>query len=96
MARKPSLPGTHTVLICQTERLRIRHFTEDDAAFILRLLNTPSFIRHIADFAIQAVRGVLDTAAKVHGLMRLIAVVNPDDAEAEIGQLAVNRLPSAQ
>ncbi len=138
------------MLFCETERLRIRHFTEDDAAFILRLLNEPSFIRHIADkgvrtlddavgylrkgpiasvaihgfglsrverkdtgavigmcgliqrpdfadvdigyaflpehwsqgFAIEAVRGVLDTAAKAHGLQRVIAVVNPDNAES--------------
>ncbi|MES2583380.1 MAG: GNAT family N-acetyltransferase [Pseudomonadota bacterium] len=135
---------------CETERLRIRHFTEDDAVFIVRLLNEPSFIRHIADkgvrtlddavaylrkgpmasvaihgfglslverkdsaeaigmcglirrpdfadvdigyaflpehwlqgFAAEAVRGVLDLAASVHGLKRVIAVVNPDNAES--------------
>ena len=39
--------------ICETERLRIRHFTEDDAAFILRLLNEPSFIRHISDKGVR-------------------------------------------
>ena len=36
--------------VCETARLRISHFSEyGDEAFILRLLNEPSFIRHIAD-----------------------------------------------
>ncbi len=46
--------------ICETERLRIRHFTEDDAAFIVRLLNEPTFIRHIAD---KGVRTLADAVA---------------------------------
>ena len=37
------------MLICDTERLRVRHFSLDDAAFVLHLLNEPSFIRSIAD-----------------------------------------------
>src|SRR5258707_11164405 len=32
-----------------TERLRLRRFTLDDAAFALRLLNEPSFIHNIGD-----------------------------------------------
>ena len=36
--------------VCETARLRISHFSEDgDAAFILRLLNGPSFIRHMLE-----------------------------------------------
>lgn len=35
--------------ILETPRLLVERFTLDDAAFILRLLNDPSFIRHIAD-----------------------------------------------
>jgi RimJ/RimL family protein N-acetyltransferase len=138
-------------MVCETTRLRISQFSEDgDAAFILRLLNEPSYIRHIADrnvrtlddasaylrngaiasyarhgfglsrvalkegdtpigmcgliqrdnfadvdigyaflpeywskgYAIEAARGVLDTAVRVHGLQRVIAVVNPDNAES--------------
>ncbi len=137
--------------VCETARLRISHFSEDgDAEFILRLLNEPSFIRHIADkqvrtlddaraylrngpiasytrhgfglsrvalkegdtpigmcgliqrdnfpdvdigyaflpefwskgYAIEAARGVLETAVQVHGLQRVIAVVNPDNSES--------------
>ena len=41
------------MVICETERLRVRHLTVDDAAFILRLLNEPSFIRHIADKGVR-------------------------------------------
>ena len=40
-------------MICETERLRVCRFSLDDAAFILRLLNEPSFIRHIADKGVR-------------------------------------------
>jgi ribosomal-protein-alanine N-acetyltransferase len=33
----------------ETARLRLRRFREGDAAFVLRLLNEPSFLRHIGD-----------------------------------------------
>jgi ribosomal-protein-alanine N-acetyltransferase len=150
MLRNPRPPGTHIVHICETPRLQLSHFNEDDAPFILRLLNEPSFIRHISDkgvrtlddavaylrkgpmasvvihgfglcrvtrkdtgeaigmcglikrpafddvdigyaflpehwsqgFAIEAARGVLGMAATVHGLTRVIAVVNPDNADS--------------
>ena len=35
--------------IIETERLRLRRLTIDDAEFILELLNDPSFIRNIGD-----------------------------------------------
>lgn len=35
--------------IIETERLRLRTLSHDDAEFILRLLNDPSFIRNIGD-----------------------------------------------
>ncbi len=145
------LLGEAMDLVCETTRLQISHFAEDgDAAFILRLLNEPSFIRHIADknvrtlddaqaylrngpiasytrhgfglsrvalkeggtpigmcgliqrdnfpdvdmgyaflpeywskgYAIEAARGVLETAVRVHVLQRVIAFVNPDNAES--------------
>ena len=40
----------------ETPRLQLREFTEDDADYMLRQLNEPSFIENIAD------RGVRDTA----------------------------------
>lgn len=135
-------------VVCETGRLRVRHFSIDDAPFIVRLLNEPSFIRHIADkgvrtpddartylrngplasygrngfglsavvhrdsgatigmcglirrdglpdvdigyaflpefwsqgYAAEAVRGVLHSDARHHGLQRVVAVVNPDNA----------------
>jgi RimJ/RimL family protein N-acetyltransferase len=37
------------VIVCSTERLVLRHMTEGDAAFILELLNEPSFLKYIGD-----------------------------------------------
>ncbi|MEI7037844.1 GNAT family N-acetyltransferase [Fulvimonas yonginensis] len=41
----------------RTGRLVIRPFTLDDAAFILRQLNEPSFVRHIADKGVRDLDG---------------------------------------
>lgn len=41
------------VIVAETERLVLREIVEDDAPFILELLNTPSFVKYIGD------RGVL-------------------------------------
>ena len=43
------------MVICETARLQVSHFTLDDAGFILRLLNEPSFIRAIADKGVHVV-----------------------------------------
>jgi len=48
--------------ILETERLALRQFTPDDAAFILELLNEPSFIQNIGD------RGVRSLEAAIHYL----------------------------
>ncbi len=39
--------------ILETERLTLRHLSPDDAAFILELLNEPSFIRNIGDKGVR-------------------------------------------
>lgn len=39
--------------ILETERLFLRQFSTDDANFILRLLNEPSFIRNIGDRGVR-------------------------------------------
>jgi RimJ/RimL family protein N-acetyltransferase len=52
------------VIALKTDRLLIEPFTLDDAAFILRLLNEPSFVRHIADKGVrdlEGARGYLQT-----------------------------------
>lgn len=37
------------MIVCETPRLRLRHLTGEDAAFMLGLLNEPEFIRNIGD-----------------------------------------------
>jgi [ribosomal protein S5]-alanine N-acetyltransferase len=41
----------------QTERLNLRPMTEQDAVFILELLNDPSFIRYIGDRKVRNLEG---------------------------------------
>jgi RimJ/RimL family protein N-acetyltransferase len=43
------------VKILQTERLTLRWFTDDDAPFVLELLNEPSWIRNIGDRGVRTV-----------------------------------------
>ena len=38
---------------CETPRLRLRHVTEDDAPFILTLLNDPGWLRYIGDRGVR-------------------------------------------
>lgn len=46
--------------LCVNERLHIRHFTLDDAPFILRLLNDPSFITNITDKGVRSLDAARD------------------------------------
>jgi RimJ/RimL family protein N-acetyltransferase len=39
--------------VLQTQRLTVRHFDRADAAFILELLNEPSWLQHIGDKGIK-------------------------------------------
>jgi [ribosomal protein S5]-alanine N-acetyltransferase len=64
----------------ETGRLVLREFTEGDAAFVLRLLNEPSFLRYIGDRGVRdlddARRYIADGpvagyARYGHGLMRV-------------------------
>jgi ribosomal-protein-alanine N-acetyltransferase len=41
------------MIVVQTERLMLRHVAADDAAFVLRLLNEPSFLRFIGDRGVR-------------------------------------------
>ena len=43
--------------VLETERLILSQFTEDDAEFILKLLNEPSFIQNIGDRKIRSLDG---------------------------------------
>jgi len=40
-------------IILETPRLLLRHFSSDDAEFVLRLLNEPSFLRFIGDKGVR-------------------------------------------
>ena len=41
------------MLVAETVRLRIRHFNLEDAEFVMRLLNEPSFIKFIGDKGVR-------------------------------------------
>ena len=41
------------MIVCETPRLRLRHLTPHDAAFILDLLNDQEFIRNIGDRGVR-------------------------------------------
>lgn len=43
------------MFILETERLRLRRVSVDDAEFILRLLNEPSFIHNIGDRGVRTI-----------------------------------------
>jgi RimJ/RimL family protein N-acetyltransferase len=43
------------MIVLETEHLTIRRLTADDATFILRLLNEPSFLQHIGDRGVRTV-----------------------------------------
>ncbi len=43
------------MIIAETERLRIRQLTEDDAAFALRLYTSAPFLRFVGDKQLQSV-----------------------------------------
>lgn len=45
------------MIVLQTERLRLRHMTEQDAAFMLGLLNDPAWHRFIGDRGVRTIEG---------------------------------------
>ena len=59
MTQKPDSPGT---MVLETSRLLLRELGDDDAPFILGLLNEPSFLRFIGD---KGVRTVEDAVAYI-------------------------------
>lgn len=74
--------------LCTTARLALREFDADDAPFLLRLLNDPTFIAHIADKNIRTVDGareywetMLHPSYALHGF-GLWAVVRTDTGDA--------------
>jgi [ribosomal protein S5]-alanine N-acetyltransferase len=43
------------MIVCETQRLRLRHITPEDAPFIFELFNEPDFVRNIGDRDIRTV-----------------------------------------
>jgi ribosomal-protein-alanine N-acetyltransferase len=80
VSRDDRLPIAAGALAFDTPRLALREFTEDDAPFVLRLLNEPSFHEFIGD---RGVRSIADACrylregpmasyrAHGHGLLRV-------------------------
>ncbi len=52
--------GVSSVTVLETERLRLRRLSLDDAAFILKLLNEPSFLRFIGDKGVRTLDDARD------------------------------------
>ena len=46
--------------VLETERLILRRFSNDDAAFILQLLNEPSFLQNIGDKGVRTIADALE------------------------------------
>src|SRR5438309_9403998 len=53
MSRGENFRMAMATIILETDRLRIRRLSQDDAVFILRLLNQPSFIQNIGDRGVR-------------------------------------------
>ncbi|MBD8532431.1 MULTISPECIES: GNAT family N-acetyltransferase [unclassified Massilia] len=59
------------MIVLQTERLRLRHMTPGDAAFMLGLLNDPAWHRFIGDRGIRTVEGAREYI--LNGPMAMVA-----------------------
>lgn len=86
-----SAPVTRGAQVLSTQRLVLRELTREDAPFVLRLLNDPSFLRYIGDRGVRDLddarryieRGMLDSYAR-HGF-GLWLVERCDAGDAPIG-----------
>ena len=89
--------------VIETARLRLRRMTDDDAPFLLELLNEPSFLRFIGD---RGVRTLDDARAYVangpaasyatHGFgLYLVARAEDDEPLGMCGLLKRDALPHA-
>jgi RimJ/RimL family protein N-acetyltransferase len=80
-----------SVLVLETERLRLRRLAPDDAEFILRLLNEPSFIQNIGDRGVRTLDGALSyissgpvASYEKHGFGLLLVELKESGAAAGI------------
>ncbi|WP_057830322.1 GNAT family N-acetyltransferase [Colwellia sp. TT2012] len=47
------------MIVCETNRLRIRHFLKEDSEFVILLLNEPSFIANIIDKEVRTIEDAM-------------------------------------
>jgi RimJ/RimL family protein N-acetyltransferase len=76
------------VIVLETERLILRGLSTDDAEFVLRLLNEPSFLRYIGD---RGVRNLEDAAQYI--LNRLVASYERNGFGLYLVELKESRIP---
>lgn len=87
--------------VFETERLVLRRFTTDDAPFILRLLNEPSFIENIADRGVRTLEQAAEyitngpmASYQANGFgLYLVAVKETGEAAGMCGLLRRDTLP---
>jgi RimJ/RimL family protein N-acetyltransferase len=76
------------VFVLETERLRLRQLSTDDAEFVLELLNEPSFLRYIGD---RGVRNLED--ARQYILNRVITSYERNGFGLYLVELREGRTP---
>ena len=76
-----------SLTVLETERLRLRQFAESDAAFVLELLNEPSWLRFIGDRGVRTLddaRGYITNGPQAmyarHGFSLLVVERTTDGA----------------
>lgn len=89
-------------IVLETARLRLREFVPEDAAFVLRLLNEPSFIEFIGDRGVRTREDaerylregpIASYAAHRHGLLR-VSLNNDDVPIGMCGLVKRDTLPA--
>jgi RimJ/RimL family protein N-acetyltransferase len=75
-------------MVLETERLILRRLSTDDAAFVLELLNEPSFVRYIGD---RGVRNLEDAAQYI--LNRLVSSYERNGFGLYLVELRESRIP---
>ncbi|WP_199610293.1 GNAT family N-acetyltransferase [Flocculibacter collagenilyticus] len=85
-------------IIGHTARLTIRHFTEQDTAFVIQQLNQPSFIEHIGDKSVTDTETALRYLRKgpLHSYRTLgfgLNLVELKDTSTAIGMCGILKRP---
>lgn len=89
--------------LLETSRLELRRLSEDDAPFILALLNEPSFIRNIGDRGVRTIdaargyiaQGPMASYARFGFGLYLVEVTAPRTSIGICGVLKRDELPDA-